>query len=348
MINIKNKISDKTAKKFLNNLVSDKIGKNGKILKNLINTIEKNRDTLSGQTSKYDDIFKEFLNYLISKINEVNLSDNLITMKPEQLNDFKVDLENKYGTILNSNYKTIKYKKKEIFKTYRKLLREIFYYDEYDRWDAYLLATDLNVNTCPYCNRIPTFTLGNSKDKGARPQFDHFFDKERFPYLSLSIYNLVPSCSICNSSYKGTKEFNITDHFHPYIKGFDCENIKFTLEVNNIEDILSVLDKSLKIPEYKIKFKCDPHKTLPNNINDLGLEELYNYDKSYTNDIIKKSLIYNKDYIESLYKEWEGTLFDSKDEIKNFVMGNYLNIEDINNRPLGKLTKDITEELGIF
>ena len=29
-------------------------------------------------------------------------------------------------------------------------------------------------------------------------------------------------------------------------------------------------------------------------------------------------------------------------------MGNYLNIDDINKRPLGKLTKDITEELGIF
>lgn len=348
MINIKNKISKSIAKKFLEKLISEKEGKNGIVLKNLINTIKKNRDTLNGEISKNDDEFKIFLNFLISKIEETHLNDNLITMKAEQLNEFKIDVESRYGIILDSTYKTFTYKKKTVLKSYRKLLREIFYYDDYDRWDAYSLASDLKVNTCPYCNRIPTYTLGNSQDKKTRPQFDHFFDKARYPYLSLSIYNLVPSCSICNSSFKHSKEFNLNDHFHPYIKGFDCEKIKFTLEIKNIDDILSIMDNSLRIPNYKINFKCNPSKTLPKNIVDFGLIELYNYDKSYTDDIIKKSFIYNKDYIDSLYKEWEGSLFGSKEEIKNLVMGNYLNIDDINKRPLGKLTKDITEELGIF
>lgn len=31
-------------------------------------------------------------------------------------------------------------------------------------------------------------------------QFNHFYDKGTYPYLALSFYNLIPSCSTCNSS----------------------------------------------------------------------------------------------------------------------------------------------------
>lgn len=38
---------------------------------------------------------------------------------------------------------------------------------------------------------------------------DHVLPKKEFPFLSLSIFNLVPSCYSCNSKFKHQKEFTI-------------------------------------------------------------------------------------------------------------------------------------------
>ena len=60
---------------------------------------------------------------------------------------------------------------------------------------AYWLMEQLNVRTCPYCNRnYTTFTT----TKSIRPDFDHYYPQSKFPYLSLSIFNLIPACTYCN------------------------------------------------------------------------------------------------------------------------------------------------------
>lgn len=52
---------------------------------------------------------------------------------------------------------------------------------------------ELGIKTCPYCNRSYIYTL----DKGSvRPQYDHFFNKNRYPYLAVSIYNLISPPSL--------------------------------------------------------------------------------------------------------------------------------------------------------
>ncbi|WP_346985393.1 hypothetical protein [Chryseobacterium sp. POE27] len=40
---------------------------------------------------------------------------------------------------------------------------------------------------------------------------DHFIPKGEFPYLSVSIYNLIPSCYSCNSKFKGQRSFELSD-----------------------------------------------------------------------------------------------------------------------------------------
>lgn len=35
--------------------------------------------------------------------------------------------------------------------------------------------------------------------------------------MSLNIYNLIPCCSICNSSIKGNTLFSLDTHVHPYL-----------------------------------------------------------------------------------------------------------------------------------
>jgi len=90
--------------------------------------------------------------------------------------------------------------------------------DDNDRYDAYTLAMNLNRSTCTYCNRIYTHTVARvNSSKVMRPQFDHWFSKSKHPALSMSFYNLIPSCSVCNSSIKGTLDFDLATHLHPYV-----------------------------------------------------------------------------------------------------------------------------------
>ena len=88
--------------------------------------------------------------------------------------------------------------------------------------EAYWLSKQIDSNTCVYCNRQYAFTIekgtGRNKDERlARPAFDHWFDKGSNPLMSLSLCNLIPSCTICNSSVKGSSKFDLSTHTHPYV-----------------------------------------------------------------------------------------------------------------------------------
>ncbi len=78
---------------------------------------------------------------------------------------------------------------------------------KYPKPVAYWLQSQLCVRVCPYCNRIYTTTLYGKKR--IRPDFDHFYPQSRYPYLAVSLFNLIPSCNICNkakSDYAEIKE----------------------------------------------------------------------------------------------------------------------------------------------
>ena len=93
-------------------------------------------------------------------------------------------------------------------------------------WDAYKLCGGLAVKVCPYCQQVELPTLLNEKNsRGFRPALDHFFHKDKYPHLALSIANLIPSCTTCNSNLKGEIDFFENLHLHPY---FDNENIGFS------------------------------------------------------------------------------------------------------------------------
>jgi hypothetical protein len=267
---------------------------------------------------------------------ELDFDNSLITGKPNILRNFIVKYERDYPVLLNNE-------------TFRKYLLKIFFYETYDKWDAYALAADLNITVCPYCNRQYTFTIGNTSRKGTRPQFDHFFDKATYPYLALSFYNLIPSCNICNSNLKGSEKFDLDSNIHPYIEGFD-ERLKFSIKPKNISFLNGVSTS------YRIKLKLNTSMTIANN--DLKkmlknsivfrLNSIYNKHKDYVDEIIQKSIAYNDDYYIDLFNRHKGTLFNSIDDVKKMVLSNYITKDELGNRILAKLTKDIAEELGIL
>lgn len=91
---------------------------------------------------------------------------------------------------------------------------------------AYWLQRQLGVKVCPYCNRMYTTTLFG-EDK-IRPDFDHFYPKSKYPYLAVSLFNLIPSCSMCNKKKGDKAEVICQDKegknlsiIYPYDESFD-------------------------------------------------------------------------------------------------------------------------------
>lgn len=102
------------------------------------------------------------------------------------------------------------------------------------REDTYKLSNIINVSVCPYCNEQFTYTVYTKpKQPVSRPEFDHFKKKSKFPEFQLSLYNLVPSCHICNSTLKGQKLFDESTHINPYKLDFDSI-MKFDLNITGI------------------------------------------------------------------------------------------------------------------
>ena len=78
------------------------------------------------------------------------------------------------------------------------LLNYVFRYEIFSKHSKiYSFLQALGVDVCPYCNRQYITTVG-SGERRTRPQLDHFKNKNQYPFLSLSINNLVPSCGVCN------------------------------------------------------------------------------------------------------------------------------------------------------
>lgn len=218
------------------------------------------------------------------------------------------------------------------FKNYMKgQYKELFYEREIGYW----LAKQLDVKTCPYCNRQYTFTIetqkGGSDEKHIRPEFDHFYSKSEHPCLALSFYNLIPSCSICNR----IKSDDVID-INPYENGFGNE-YKFILKTKDSQEPFNwALNEDVDIDF------LDENE----NIKVFGLKELYNEHIDYVKEIINKAQAYNYSYYSSLIDSYKGLGYQEED-IDRFIWGNYIENAEHEKRPLSKLTKDILEQLKI-
>ncbi|MET1180572.1 HNH nuclease [Peribacillus simplex] len=209
-------------------------------------------------------------------------------------------------------------------------------------WSKSLLEK-LNVRVCPYCNRQYTFTLGNS---GIRPQFDHFFPKSIFSYLSVSLYNLIPSCSICNSKKQALNTYqSINDFYYPYEDEFGYDVVFQTSSKEN--DFLYWIGMN---DNFDIELICKDEKhncKVENLKRHLKIELLYKQHKDYVKDIIRNAVIYNDSRINELIEQFPD-LFRSRNDVINSVFMSNIDMESWDNRPLSKLTHDIYEEFKLF
>lgn len=227
------------------------------------------------------------------------------------------------------------------------IIKNIFNYDHLvnneGKWNRHKIMYMIGINVCPYCNRNYVTNYIEDGVEKTTADLDHFYCKSKYPYLSLSIYNFIPSCQICNSRFKLGIDFCSKPHVLPYKEGFGKDAV-FRTSLNQESDLDFLLGKG---KNFDIKIKVNTNnevkkEKVENSKQTFRLEELYATEKDYVSELINKCNIYNNNEIKNIMKI--DNLFESEEQIKDFIFGNYLDEENLHKRPLAKLTKDIYEE----
>lgn len=240
-------------------------------------------------------------------------------------------------------------------KEIKELLKWIFPYEDFrspgnnHTWSAAKMANHLNAPVCLYCNRAYVTNYISSKDnKFEREmftgQFDHFYEKSEHPILRLSFYNLIPSCTLCNTTLKTGTKTTVKPLVHPYLTGFDDENppVKFSVPKTLNSDRKQDFEISLEVTPNTSNEVIESRKVFQ-------LKEVYQSHKENVFDILEKTETLN---IHSL-NDLERTLAPSGVKVKlspqqffKLYFGTSPDKSSYQQRPLSKFNRDIAESLG--
>ena len=145
------------------------------------------------------------------------------------------------------------------------ILKRIFNYGKFcedKEWNRHKLLSMMDINVCPYCNRQYITNYNKNGRNKTTADLDHYYSQKDYPYLALSLYNFIPSCQICNSRFKGPKNFHDKPYIYPYEEEFG-DNAKFKINIDTIDCLLgesSDFDIYLDVKETKYKEKIENSK----------------------------------------------------------------------------------------
>ena len=225
-----------------------------------------------------------------------------------------------------------------------KLLDKVFRYTNFsNRKVVNEILREMEVPVCPYCNRLYITAL---KRKKVRPQLDHFFPKSKYPYLALCLYNLIPSCGVCNQAKSDLDPLDsrYPPLLYPYEEEFG-EDVVFALKLKGQDDFVrkmrgdsSKIQVHIDSSSSKLKLKVDQQ------VERLHLAELYNEHGDYVADILKSYHINTEARVVELIQCFPD-LFTTRDEVRSLMFMSDISRERWGRRPLAKLTHDIYFEL---
>jgi hypothetical protein len=288
---------------------------------------------------------KRFYEYLKTNINDI-LEKDIEYLKTTIIPSIDIILGVNYFDLRDHNDR-----RKKINKDKTKELIEIFDYTTFsefnaNKYNAYDLLEELEVNVCPYCNRQyintikPTSNIG-----GTRATLDHYLLKSKYPYLGLSFWNLVPSCYSCNSQLRTSRNIGL----HPYQKGFD-KILHFYTDIDDITEYIGNTRKYFNLSLKEYKDLIPSQEDLENaSINEkvFRLNDIYQNHKEYVRKIIQCAIIYSKSFSKDLLKEYP-EIFENEEDAQSMMLSFYTKKENYEEKPLAKLTHDIASELKLL
>ena len=279
--------------------------------------------------------FREiFMNY---KLKDIILANEL------ELNSIIADIDSKFSRLTKRKKTNLISKIESLFKYSNKFQSSVL---------TPFFTENFNFRTCFYCNKDFITNFRKTRTKLVSTfQLDHFFDKDTYPYLALSFYNLIPSCPTCNSSkVKGSKNTYTEDSnmgtfenescIIPNSNNFNFENrVKFKIFLDVSCKNLQIKDKEDIDIQLKERFSNDYEKY----IEIFKLNERYKTHKDIVLEMITKA----EHYPESRLKELQNLTGIPFQQIKKDIFNLIDENEDLSQKPFSKLIKDISEELKI-
>lgn len=319
-------LKEEFAKRFLDDLV-ERV-KNG--------VIEKKKD---GSVKKQYSLSDKAKEILLPGWNTSDPDDsilkNLLIYEPEPLKSLNDSLQAKLDGLFFG-------------KPSKSDLLKIFGYEKMfnsSKSNAYWLSKKIDSNTCVYCNRLYAFTIekGNGKNDAeriARPAFDHWFDKSDYPLMSLSLCNLIPSCTICNSSVKGKTKFDLATHTHPYVHETGHPDITFKVSLStNVP------------PQYSVTIDTPPGSKEERTVKDMMLQEVYAmHGELEVRDIMEFNKAYPAGYLKQLFADVLKASSHklTRSEVYRMLFGTEMDSSKFLDRPLSKMKYDILKYLGVI
>ena len=227
---------------------------------------------------------------------------------------------------------------------------KLFVDDTYDRSDFKDIVWKITgLKVCPYCNRtyIPFISVGNGEgEKSIKGQLDHFFPKDKYPYLAVSLYNLVPSCAYCNGpSGKHDKDpYDPSSELVSPFSLYDHKGICFILKEfdNGIFD----LDRCADSIKLGVDVSNNPQMAINEDI--FHLTDVYSYHKDIAAEIIMKYFHISSDKYIKFVKKILNPLnaHMSQKDLLMLYWGVPISEDMLGDRPMSKFTLDLITYLS--
>lgn len=349
---------DSIYKKIKNKYLKDHVHYQN--INNIVNSVDNYKKNLNSKMSREDrkktleKLIKNSKNtYDLTKvicIGDIKFSN--IRIIKEHINNNTKDLyklHKKINSLLKEN-NTFLSKEPNTIDVF---IRDLFNYDNFcknnDEWCRNKLLYYMDVKVCPYCNKhyIENY-IQSSNQKKSSAELDHYYPKSLYPYLALSIYNFIPSCSFCNGILKKNKDFFKQEHLYPIKEGFD-DNAHFIIDYfNKNSNIDTLLGKNNNFNiNIEINTSDEAQKIkIENSKETFQLKDRYSEEKEFVSNITKKIIVYNEFELKRVSYTIDG-LFDKEEDIKEVLFGFNLNKNNLDKKPLSKLTLDLFEEYYI-
>ncbi|WP_445710877.1 HNH endonuclease [Flavobacterium sp.] len=340
------------------------------LLSNKVSNIDKFLKTLDKSFSFEEIILADFIRLL----DYINSIENHIeqVIKPKILANYKDDEKKyvedffkiRYDKEYKSQIRINKKKKEEISKVINKKVCSIFPKIETILYENGTISNcisdffmkhseELNIKTCYYCN----IDFVNVFEKNTKNHFtlDHILPKSKYPYLSISLFNLIPSCYSCNSKFKRNKEFKDLEFIHkisPSSKTFELDKLlkfKLNFDVNTI-GFENSISKIKLIDDVKAKLtNLTSEKEVDIFIDMFSLKGRYEFHNGLAEEMVNKRKKYSDTQINEIVKIFKknGILID-KESFKKDIFGSMIFEKEDSNEPFEKYKKDIAKQLGLL
>lgn len=175
---------------------------------------------------------------------------------------------------------------------------------------------------------------------------DHVFDKAKNPVCALSLYNLVPCCSYCNSKFKTTKHL-IRNHNETMLSP-SSSNYNFN-EDNEFKLFFKSKEKNSYLFESFNDFsvRLIPKGSRPMNEH---YEQIFMLNARYTAHKEEVFDLFNKfsKYPDSKIKEISKLLNCKPEDVASDIFGKIVLENDRKKKPKSKLLTDIAQQIGLM